>query len=146
MKINRLLRNKCGFSAIIAALILMLLAVAAGVVVYAYVMGWIGGATPSTTQTGRLQIDSIVASDANDNITIYVRNIGGVDVTLSSAYVNGAPVNASTNSTGNVFAVNSVTKVTLTSTSLAITAGIEYEAKLVCTDGTTISQSVRATT
>ncbi|NLD66911.1 MAG: hypothetical protein GX648_10125, partial [Crenarchaeota archaeon] len=43
MRIKSLMKNKKAFSAIIAALILMLIAVAAGVVVYAYVMGWIGG-------------------------------------------------------------------------------------------------------
>jgi len=36
----------------VGALILMLLAVASGVVVYAYVMGWLGGATGTTAIPG----------------------------------------------------------------------------------------------
>jgi flagellin-like protein len=42
---SSILKNRRAFSAVIASLILMLLAVAAGGVVYAYVMGWIGGST-----------------------------------------------------------------------------------------------------
>jgi hypothetical protein len=85
-------KNKTAFSAVIASLILMLLAVAAGVVVYGYVMGWIGGAQQNPTSTGKLQIDSIVAyaGPATGNITLYVRNVGAVSLTPSSIYVNGA--------------------------------------------------------
>ena len=44
MKIlKKLLKSKIAFSAVVASLILMLISVAAGVVVYGYVMGWIGG-------------------------------------------------------------------------------------------------------
>ena len=62
MRLKKLHNSKTGFSAVIAALILMLLAVAAGVVVYAYVMGWIGNTQQSSTSTGIMQIDSITAN------------------------------------------------------------------------------------
>ena len=61
MRIRRILKSKTAFSAVIASLILMLIAVAAGVVVYAYVMGWIGNASQSSASTGVLSIDSVTA-------------------------------------------------------------------------------------
>jgi hypothetical protein len=76
------LRSKTAFSAVIASLILMLIAVAAGVVVYAYVMGWIGNASQSSASTGVLSIDSVTASVSNSQVKLYIRNSGGSDVVL----------------------------------------------------------------
>ncbi|MFZ1039187.1 MAG: archaellin/type IV pilin N-terminal domain-containing protein, partial [Candidatus Bathyarchaeia archaeon] len=88
--LRRMFRAKRAFSAVIASLILMLLAVAAGVVVYAYVMGWIGGATQNPTHTGQMQFDSIYASaGSSGKIKMYVRNVGGVDLNLSKIYISG---------------------------------------------------------
>jgi len=72
MKLKKFYKNKRAFSAIIAALIMMLLAVAAGVVVYAYVMGWIGGAQQNPTQTGKTKFDSITANATAGTISMYV--------------------------------------------------------------------------
>jgi len=88
-KMKKLLGTKRAFSPVIAALILMLLAVAAGVVVYSYTMGWIGGATTTTGGTqGRLQIDSIYGDDTTDTIKIYIRNSADKVVEFTQAYVN----------------------------------------------------------
>ncbi|MCX8151242.1 MAG: hypothetical protein N3D85_07055 [Candidatus Bathyarchaeota archaeon] len=150
MRLHRLIRNKYGFSTIIAALILMLLAVAAGVVVYAYVMGWIGGAQPSPVQTGRVQFDSITAvkSGSNTTITMYVRNIGSTDLTFSAGYLDGVTktvvyVNG-TSVTDTVLPAQAVATVYITNQNLVVNR--EYQVKLVFTDGTTISQSVKVTT
>ncbi len=140
---RKILGNKKAFSAVIASLILMLLAVAAGVVVYAYVMGWIGGAQQSSTSTGMLQVDSITGDATNDVIKLYVRNVGGVDVVLDKFYIAGT-------------AVTNATALTTTSANLAVqgTAYLQfsqtldankfYEVKVVCVDGTLISTSVEA--
>ena len=91
MKVKRVFRAKKAFSAVIASLILMLLAVAAGVVVYGYVMGWIGGTTQNPTRTGQIQFDSIhaYATSPNGTIKVYVRNVGGADLNVSQMYVEG---------------------------------------------------------
>ncbi len=130
------------FSAVIASLIMMLLAVAAGVVVYAYVMGWIGGAQQNPTQTGKLSFDSITASSST-GIIMYVRNSGSVDVLIDKVYVDG---NATvfTQAPINPLVIQSTTKITATQVNIA-TANF-YEVKVVCTDGTTVSTSVQATT
>jgi flagellin-like protein len=62
MRIKSLMKNKKAFSAIIAALILMLIAVAAGVVVYAYVMGWIGGVQTNPPVSGIITIEHTLTS------------------------------------------------------------------------------------
>ena len=138
MKLKKLLKSKYAFSAIIASLIMMLLAVAAGVVVYAYVMGWIGGAQQSPTQTGIIQFDSVTADATNDVVHIYVRNVGANTVVLDKVYVAGTSVTA--NGTGTL-AVQGTAYLNAT---YSMTVSNFYEVKVVCTDGTTGSTSVEA--
>jgi hypothetical protein len=135
-------KNKKAFSAVIASLILMLLAVAAGVVVYAYVMGWIGSAQQSSTNTGMLQVDSITASGST--IKLYVRNVGGVDVTLDKIYVAGTSVRNSTSFTSNSAKLPVQSTAYLQIGGQSLTANRFYEVKVVCLDGTQISTTVEA--
>jgi len=139
---KRLLRNKKAFSSVIAALILMLIAVAAGVVVYGYTMGWLGAATnvPPATK-GELQFDSLYATAGSPGtITIYVRNVGQKELTLSRVYVKG--INMTFTLSDYTLSVGEVSgTITVSST---MTAGLTYEVKVTCTDGTLISQSVEA--
>jgi FlaG/FlaF family flagellin (archaellin) len=146
---KRLFGSKRAFSPVIAALILMLLAVAAGVVVYSYVMGWLGGATQNPGgQKGELQFDSIHATASDDVIKIYIRNVGGKDVTISHVYVEGVAQKNGTDSTTDVNEAISVSAVKYlqvdTTGSVTLTAEYYYEVKVTCTDGTTVSQSVEA--
>jgi hypothetical protein len=144
MKISRKFRkNTKAFSAVIASLILMLLAVAAGVVVYGYVMGWIGNAQQSSSNTGVLQIDSITASVSTSKIQLYVRNIGSTDLVLDKIYVAGVAVANATaiTSTSGILAIQNTTYLQLTQT---LQAARFYDVKVVCVDGTTISTSVEA--
>ena len=145
MKIwKKLVRAKRAFSPVIAALILMLLAVAAGVVVYSYTMGWLGGATTTAGGTqGKLQFDSIYAGATADEIYVYVRNTGGKDVLLSKIYIDGTDTANETAiaAAGVSLTVQSVAYLNVTKT---MTTGYFYEVKVTCKDGTTISQSVEA--
>ena len=145
MKIlKKLLRAKRAFSPVIAALILMLLAVAAGVVVYAYVMGWLGGATMTGGGTkGELQLDSAYANATGNTIKIYVRNVGGKDLLLSKIYVDGTE---KANATAIADAGVSITvqSVKYLQVSHTMTTGYFYEVKVTCKDGTSVSQSVEA--
>ncbi len=142
MRIKKLMRNKKAFSAIIASLILMLLAVAAGVVVYAYVMGWIGGAQQTSTPgTGRLQMDSITATNSTAKINLYVRNTGGGSLVLSSFYVQGVAVTPS-NTYKTALPVQGTVNLQFKMSTL--NTGTYYTVQVVCTDGTTVSTSVEA--
>jgi FlaG/FlaF family flagellin (archaellin) len=140
-KLKKLLRAKRAFSAVIASLILMLLAVAAGVVVYSYVMGWLGGATTTSGGTqGKLQFESIYANTTAGTIKIYVRNTGGKDLALSKIYVDGTE---KANATAIAVAGVSITvqSAKYLQVSHTMTSGYFYEVKVTCKDGTTISQS-----
>jgi hypothetical protein len=152
--LKEMLGSRKAFSAVIASLILMLLAVAAGVVVYAYVMGWVGGATTNPRQTGHLSFDTISASVGTSKINLALRNVGGTNLMLANVYVqsvdltsycsiNFAPNNYTTplNSTGYLLPVQSVANIAINYT---LTTGVYYNVQVACKDGTTISQSVQA--
>ncbi len=137
-------KSKSAFSPVIASLILMLLAVASGVVVYSYVMGWIGGATQTPGGTkGELQFDSIRADASADTVKIYVRNVGQKDLTLDKIYVDGVSYENKTTLSTNL-ALNGVAYIELpkSGVTLTIDKGKFYEVRIVCTDGTMVSQSV----
>jgi hypothetical protein len=145
MRIKRILKSKTAFSAVIASLILMLIAVASGVVVYAYVMGWIGNASQSQANTGVISIDSVTASVSNSQVKLYIRNTGSSDVVLDKVYIAGTAVNNATAlpSTGYTLAVRNSVYLQFDSQTLQL--GRFYDVKAVCVDGTTISTSVEAT-
>ncbi len=72
-------RKKKGISPIIATLLLILIAIAAGVVVYAYVIGFVGNSTTNAGgSTDTLSIDQLYLSHVTTNVpvTAYVRNEG----------------------------------------------------------------------
>jgi hypothetical protein len=144
MRLHKIVKNRKAFSAIIASLILMLLAVAAGVVVYAYVMGWIGGVQQNTTSTGVLSIDSVTGNATGSQIKLYVRNSGGVDLVLDKVYIAGTSVANDTALT------TSSSKLLVQGTSYlqfsgqTLQANKAYEIKVVCVDGTTVTGSVQA--
>lgn len=136
-----MLRAKRAFSAVIASLILMLLAVAAGVVVYAYVMGWIGGTTQNPQRTGQMQFDSIYATAGTGKIKMYVRNVGGADLNLSKIYIGGVDTANNTSFDGYSLAVQAVAYLEANCT---MTKNYFYEVAVACKDGTSVSQSVQA--
>ena len=90
--------NREGISTFIATLLLMVLAVSAGVVIYAYTMGYMGG-FGGTDTLGAMSLDEgtmwsnsdIESTSANDrdNVTAYIRNIGKSTVELDTVYVDG---------------------------------------------------------
>jgi hypothetical protein len=148
MKMKRRFRAKKAFSAVIASLILMLLAVAAGVVVYAYVMGWIGGATGHDAgQYGELSLDTAYAyanaTIGNQTITAYVRNVGGKLVTPNAAYVNDYNVTSIASTPADI-APNAVASISINATTPGLTKSITYQVKIACTDGTILTFSVTA--
>ena len=135
--------NRKAFSAVIASLILMLLAVAAGVVVYAYVMGWIGSATNNPTHTGHLSFDTIYANATAGTVKIYVRNVGGVGLMVSKIYINGIDMANATviPDAGVALGVQGVTYLTV---SYSMVANQYYTVQVTCKDGTIASQSFPA--
>jgi hypothetical protein len=140
--LKKVFGSKRAFSAVIASLILMLLAVAAGVVVYAYVMGWIGSATTNPRQTGHLSFDTLYASTSV--IRMAIRNVGGTTLVLDQVYVNGNNLTGSCTPTISNMTSLAPQGVVSLNVTYPMTSGIYYNIQVTCKDGTMISQSVQA--
>ncbi len=90
--------NKKAISPIIATLLLILIAIAAGVVVYAYVIGFVGNSTSNSgATTNTLSIDQLSLKGTSPTampVTVYVRNEGPSAETFNTGfYLKGTSVN-----------------------------------------------------
>jgi hypothetical protein len=86
----RVKSKKDGISTFIATLLLMVLAVSAGVVIYAYTMGYLGGFGGPQTM-GAISLDTYNFA-SNTQLQVYVRNIGKTTFELQSVYIDGVAV------------------------------------------------------
>jgi flagellin-like protein len=91
MKFTKLLRSKKAISPIFATLILIAIAVIAGIVVYMFTSGTIASMTSGgTTGTEKLQIQTVYYDDStagSENLDVYCKVIAGGDITIESATV-----------------------------------------------------------
>ncbi len=89
MPTKNILKTKKAISPILATLLLIVIAVAAIVVTYAWVMTYMSSAGQ---QAGvRLQKDSEFCLWQTGNITIYIRNAGISDAEIDKVYINSEP-------------------------------------------------------
>jgi hypothetical protein len=98
-------QKRKGISTFIATLLLMVLAVAAGVVIYAYTMGYLGSFGGPTTM-GSISLDTSSLNTAPGNafaLNAYIRNIGHTSFTVDSVYVNGVKVTLRSPDDGTTF-------------------------------------------
>ena len=135
-------KNRKGISTFIATLLLMVLAVAAGIVIYAYTMGYLGG-FGGTNTLGALSLDSASAGAGTGTCIAYIRNIGKTDVTVTTSYVNNQQTTLSANTP---IVQNAVVAVTINegTGASAFVQGQTYTIKLICSDNTQISFDVKA--
>uniref|UniRef100_A0A7J2U4M5 Flagellar biosynthesis protein FlaG n=1 Tax=Ignisphaera aggregans TaxID=334771 RepID=A0A7J2U4M5_9CREN len=77
-----------GVSPIIATIILVLIAIAAGVMLWLWVSGFITS-TPAQQPAlnERIKIDAVNISNSKSKLSIYVRNIGSTNVNITAAYI-----------------------------------------------------------
>ena len=137
MRIRMMITKNKGVSTFIAVLLLMALAVAAGVVIYSYTMGYLGGMGGSSLP-GTLSLDTATCSESNGTMTAWVRNIGKGSVSFDRAYVDG--VNATFIVTPNPVLPEMVANVTVT---YSFTSPTTYEIKLVGKDNTQLTFNVK---
>jgi len=89
MPTKNMLKSKKAISPILATLLLIVIAVAAIVVTYAWVMTYM---TSAGTQAGvMLKKDSDFCLWKTGNVTIYIRNIGTSDAEIDKVYINSVP-------------------------------------------------------
>jgi len=140
-----------GISPVIAVLLLIVIAVAAAVLTYVWLTGYLTSQFGSvqTTQLGeQLKIEA-AKLDAEGTYEAYVRNIGDTDVTIDTVYLLA--------SDGSLLAVDdnpevgsspitpgSVTEVSGRFNDATISAGETYFLKIVTSTGTEVSVEVKA--
>ncbi|MGB9740225.1 MAG: archaellin/type IV pilin N-terminal domain-containing protein [Candidatus Bathyarchaeia archaeon] len=83
-------KSKKAISPILATLLLIVIAVAAIVVTYAWVMTYM---TNTSTQAGIMLKKDAVSWPASNTITIYVRNVGTADATIDAVYIGTSSTN-----------------------------------------------------
>jgi len=88
---KRMLKSKKGISPILATLLLIVIAVAAVIVTYAWVMTFTSSAG---SQAGViLSKDSVAWNSTAGTITLYIRNTGTSDATIDAVYVGTSSTN-----------------------------------------------------
>ena len=90
-------RERKGISPILATLLLIVIAVGAVVITYAWLISYMGS---TTSQAGAMIRFEIVAIDAEkDDVTIYVRNKGTENVKVDKVFIDNKDFTACTNLT-----------------------------------------------
>jgi flagellin-like protein len=143
------LASRKGISPILATLLLIVIAVGAVIITYAWVITF---TTTQTTTAGKLiKYDSQVIDAASNMVTVYVRNWGTEDVTLDKVYIDAVDHTDSVTSpagfptAGASLSVDAVIKITVNGTDagLDFSAGSTYKVK-VAGPGVEWEDSVRA--
>ena len=153
-----------GISPIIATVLLILIAIATGIVIYAFATGWIGG---RLNQGSGPQAVLVVETgywngSTSETFVLYVRNDGGAPANITRAYItdpNGNVYYISTqyiSSTASLATTGSGQGVIVTpgnvnttviyygATSLSVQSGYAYKITIVSSDGSEVSYTVRA--
>lgn len=138
------MRSKKGISPILATLLLIVIAVAAVIVTYAWVITF---TTTQTTTAGKMiKFDSAFINATSNEVTVYVRNWGTEQVTIDKIYING--IDYTSNATGlpATLAAEATATVTLNGTAagLNFTPGNTYKVRITG-PGVSWEESVKAT-
>jgi flagellin-like protein len=95
-------KNVKAVSPVLSVLMMIAVAVAASLVTYAWVMGYLGFTTAKVGKA--IQIQSI-AKDGSGNLLVYVQNVGQGSIKLTNIYIGGkAPTTFTLNPTDGVLA------------------------------------------
>jgi flagellin-like protein len=92
-KFRKFRRNVKAISPVISVLLMIAVAVVASLVVYAWVMGYVGFQTGKTGQAIQIQsMANATVSGIQGRLVIYAQNVGdgAVNIDANSVYVNGA--------------------------------------------------------
>ena len=132
--------DRRGVSPVIAVLLLVVIAVAAAVLTYIWILSYTGSLQQQSNTKQlqeRLKIDGVQAT--TNALTVYVRNIGNSKVEISSLYlIHSGSITHQTTTSVSIDA-NSVTSISWTLGDNAISSGQTYTVKVVTTSGTEAS-------
>jgi flagellin-like protein len=132
-KITKFRRSVKGISPVISVLLMIAIAVAASLVAYAWVMGYMDFTTTKVGKT--IQIQSITAN------AVYVQNIGDSAVEISAVYVDGTlkdgtayTITVGPDTTNNV-GTTLTAKIAFTASIEPVAPETQVTVKVVTTDG-----------
>jgi len=137
-------RNMKGVSTVLATLLMIAVAVAAALVTYAWVMGYLGGTTGKVGRAIQIQSVAYNGTGGTRNLLIYVQNVGQGAVTVTDIYVEGLKEPSQAGTTLEKDPANGVLLETETGTFMIegyFTLDVEPQTKqltvrVVCEDGT----------
>lgn len=129
--LKRILRSKEGISPILATLLLIVIAVAAVIVTYAWVMTF---TSSTTSQAGaRIKFDTVRIDAATNNVTMYVRNWGDEKVLVDKVYIESQDFTGYTDlGSGKEIIKGGLLTITLTNLNhpMDFSAGTNYKVKV----------------
>jgi flagellin-like protein len=136
MKMKNFKKHKKAVSPVLSVLLMIAVAVAASLVTYAWVMGYLGN---TTGKVGRaIQIQSMAKTGSDPYyLSVWVQNVGDGAVKVDSLYVNGILELAGQNID---LAKGNTTELT-TGWDSAYNPPSTVKVKVVCLDGTFIEAS-----
>jgi flagellin-like protein len=125
-----------GVSPVIATIILVLIAVVAGVLLWLWVSGY-SSALPSQNPAlyERIKIDAVTVDTTNKLVTVYVRNVGNAAVNITHVYIltpNGVTLTVSQPQQQVIIQPGKVSSVSISFTG---TSGYAYVVKVVTANG-----------
>lgn len=126
-------KNKKAVSPVLATLLMIAVAVAAALVTYAWVMGYLGNTTGKVGKAIQIQSTAKTGTD----LSVWVQNVGDGPVTLDSLYVNGVKMTAS--GAGTLAKGDTIALTTAWDAGWA--APNTVKVKVVCSDGTFIEST-----
>jgi len=139
----KIAHSKKGISPILATLLLIVIAVAAVIVTYAWVLTF---TTTQTTTAGKMiKFDSTFINATSEDVTVYVRNWGTEVVTIDKIYIDGIDHTSSATGLPSTLNVEATSTITLdgTQAGLDFSSGSTYKVK-VTGPGVSWEESVKA--
>ncbi len=141
MFFRKICKNRKAISPIIATLLLIAIAVVASLVVYAWVMGYIGFQTSNTGSAVQVQSVTFAGTATSEKVaTVYLQNVGTNTVTIVPAqclYINGVQDGSATSPTTSLAAGS--TAIITSASGPSLVSGQTVTIK-VTTQGGTYSQ------
>ncbi len=89
MKMKNLRKCRKAVSPVISVLLMIAVAVAASLITYAWVMGYLGSTTGKVGKAIQIQSMAKTTNVTNSYLSVWVQNVGTGPVVLDSLYVNG---------------------------------------------------------
>ncbi len=149
-------KSRKGISPIIATVLLILIAIATGVIIYAFATGWVGSRITSSGPSSMISIEATSIKETSStntyNITLYIRNIGSTKANISGVYLidpsSGNILGANTTSSKFVPSYPALNPGEVSEVSCNITTttslndGYSYQIKVTTTDGSFATTTV----